>query len=70
MKLYLSEIKFLKSGKISVEVRGESGDDPPKPPAVDHVRIRLYMEYAPGDSIESIGQKALQLARSAQLGAP
>lgn len=63
MTLEVFAIKFLASGKIHVEVGSTASSKPPTPPAVDTVRLTLYMEYAPTDTIQQIKEKALQIAR-------
>ena len=69
MRLAVTSIRFLASGKISVEVSGESTANPPTPPALDAVSMRLYMECAPADTVSSIKEQALRLARETIRGA-
>ena len=63
MSLQVLAIKFLPSGKIHVEVGNTASSKPPMPPVVDTVRLTLYMEFAPTDTIQQIKDKAIQIAR-------
>ncbi len=69
MKLAVTSIHFLASGRISVEVSAESASDPPIPPGLDSVTMRLYMNCAATDTVASIKEQALTLARETIIGA-
>lgn len=60
-ELMLSEIRFINDGRISVTLRKAAADDPPALPIVDVIEIRVYMEYAPTDTIEKIESVARQM---------
>ncbi len=62
MKLKVSKIVFLASGKLSVEIYGAGEDNPPKPPALDNVRLHVYMEFDRGDTIGNIMTTAVRIA--------
>lgn len=64
MKLEVTKIHLLASGKLLVEVSGESEANPPIPSALDHITIRLYMAHDPSASIESLKADALAVACS------
>lgn len=64
MELQVTNISFLTSGKIAVDVSGKNSSNPPKPPALDSLKMSVYMEYAPSDSIQKIKDAALDIARA------
>jgi hypothetical protein len=61
-QLSVEQIVFLSSGKLSVEVRANSKADPPKPPGIDNISMRVYMEYLPTDTMETILRTAIETA--------
>ncbi|MGH8177299.1 MAG: hypothetical protein ACREV5_13650 [Steroidobacter sp.] len=64
MDLEVRTISFLSSGALSVEVNGGSGGGSPTGPALDVVKLWVYIpEYEKKSSIQDVMNTALKIAR-------
>lgn len=64
MKLTVSEVHFLSSGSVSVEVRGQTEPNSPTTTAIDNVRFRIYIpkDEVPND-LDALKAIAIKAAR-------
>ena len=64
MKLEVMSISFLRSGALSVEVGAQSQESSPSAPALDVVKMWVYLpNYNKSDRMEDILESALNIAR-------
>lgn len=64
MDLEIMSINFLRSGALSVEVGAQSAKNAPPEPALDVVKMWIYIpSYDKNDRMEDIMNTALNIAR-------
>lgn len=66
VKMSVSEIRFLPSGALSVEVSAVGQSEKTTTPVVDAVRVQVYLPtYKGTDSIDAVKEAALKVAKDA-----
>jgi hypothetical protein len=62
----VSEIRFLPSGALSIEVSAVGQSEKTTAPVVDAVRVQVYLPtYKGTDSIDAVKEAALKVAKDA-----
>jgi hypothetical protein len=66
VKMSVSEIRFLPSGALSVEVSAVAQSEKTGAPVVDALRVQVYLPSFKGtDSVDAIREAALKVAKDA-----